>query len=241
MNTAARIESTGKQGCIHVSQETADQIKKSGKGHWLRERADKITAKGKGELTTFWLSLIEESTTGGDRQDEMDNLGALSRESSKTHVLSFYTLPRSKCGKELCAKTQRLVEWNVDVLHHMLRQIAATREAMDIHQIASSASRMWDSEKNGHEGSDSPHMVLDEVQEVICLPEFSSKVAKVVAQATEAPVPPEAVRQLHDYVSKLASMYHDNPFHSFEHARYIICFSSRFFIHLMLLVVAKLI
>lgn len=48
VNTAARIESAGKAGRVHLSQECADELTASGKGHWLEKRPDAIVAKGKG-------------------------------------------------------------------------------------------------------------------------------------------------------------------------------------------------
>merc|ERR1712157_557834 len=53
VNTASRMESNGVKGRIHVSQTTADELEKSGKGTWLTPREDKIVAKGKGEMQTF--------------------------------------------------------------------------------------------------------------------------------------------------------------------------------------------
>ena len=57
VNTASRMESTGQKGRIQMSQETADILILTGKGHLVRQREDPVTAKGKGELTTFWLAL----------------------------------------------------------------------------------------------------------------------------------------------------------------------------------------
>lgn len=59
INTAARIESTGKPNCIHLSLETARLIEKAGRGDWLESRKDSVKAKGKGELKTFWLRCKE--------------------------------------------------------------------------------------------------------------------------------------------------------------------------------------
>ena len=46
MNMAARIETNGAKNKIHISEDTADLLVKSGKGHWLIPREDKVHAKG---------------------------------------------------------------------------------------------------------------------------------------------------------------------------------------------------
>lgn len=60
VNTAARIESHGVKGRIHVSQATFDAIcKEVGRGKssgWMIPRRDKVRAKGKGELQTYFMS-----------------------------------------------------------------------------------------------------------------------------------------------------------------------------------------
>lgn len=57
MNTTARIETNGKKNAIHLSNDTAEILRASGKASWLLPREDKIVAKGKGEMTTWWLKL----------------------------------------------------------------------------------------------------------------------------------------------------------------------------------------
>ena len=56
VNTAARMESNGVPGRIHLSQQTADKLVEEGKGHWIVPRKDLIDAKGKGKLQTYWMS-----------------------------------------------------------------------------------------------------------------------------------------------------------------------------------------
>jgi class 3 adenylate cyclase len=56
VNTASRMESNGSKGRLHISQTTADELKKAGKAHWLTPREDKILAKGKGEMQTYWVA-----------------------------------------------------------------------------------------------------------------------------------------------------------------------------------------
>jgi class 3 adenylate cyclase len=57
VNTAARMESNGTRGRIHVSQSTADELIARGKEQWVTPREDKIVAKGKGEMQTYWVQI----------------------------------------------------------------------------------------------------------------------------------------------------------------------------------------
>lgn len=50
MNTASRIETTGKRDRIHISSETAELLVEAGKSRWLVPRDEKVYAKGKGEF-----------------------------------------------------------------------------------------------------------------------------------------------------------------------------------------------
>ncbi|CAB9526948.1 natriuretic peptide receptor 2 [Seminavis robusta] len=63
VNTAARMEQNGVGGKIHASQEFADALTASGKGHWVTPRGDRITAKGKGELNTYFVVITQETET----------------------------------------------------------------------------------------------------------------------------------------------------------------------------------
>ncbi|CAB9502872.1 Receptor-type guanylate cyclase gcy [Seminavis robusta] len=65
VNTAARIETSGMPGRIHLSETTADGLIAAGKSSWVVPREDKVLAKGKGELTTYWL----EKRRGANRRD----------------------------------------------------------------------------------------------------------------------------------------------------------------------------
>lgn len=46
VNTANRMESTGRKGRIQCSQATAEKLIQSGKDHWIVPREDLVTAKG---------------------------------------------------------------------------------------------------------------------------------------------------------------------------------------------------
>jgi class 3 adenylate cyclase len=55
MNTAARMESHGVAGQIHISEDTAKALMAKGKSHWVAPREDQVNVKGKGLLNTFWV------------------------------------------------------------------------------------------------------------------------------------------------------------------------------------------
>lgn len=80
VNTAARMESNGERGRIHVSQATADALIAKGKSHWIVAREDKIIAKGKGELQTYFVSIQSEKSalTSASRP----SIGCVSNEGS---------------------------------------------------------------------------------------------------------------------------------------------------------------
>jgi len=64
VNTASRMESNGKKGCVHCSQETATLLHCAGMQEWLVEREDKIVAKGKGEMQTYWVKQPDSAIEG---------------------------------------------------------------------------------------------------------------------------------------------------------------------------------
>ncbi|CAJ1945036.1 unnamed protein product [Cylindrotheca closterium] len=69
VNTAARMETNGVKGRIHVSQATADALIASGKGSWLTKREGGITAKGKGEMQTYFVQRIGGTIKSGNTSD----------------------------------------------------------------------------------------------------------------------------------------------------------------------------
>ena len=55
VNVAARMESNGMPGRIHISEATALALKERGYESWIQRREDTIHAKGKGEMQTYWV------------------------------------------------------------------------------------------------------------------------------------------------------------------------------------------
>lgn len=219
MNTAARVESTSLPNKIHISVETAALLMASGKRHWLQEREDYVTAKGKGAMKTYWLDMrpasgpSQVSGTSTDASNEATEK-AVDRAPVSMNEISGGIVSETDNGVRsmMDAKTQRLIDWNVDMLARLLKHIVANRvnANKDVCEPLSPVRFVPEEGK----------MVLDEVREIINLPRSNDSIVSM--EDVEAVVlSPEVMTQLRDYVATIASLYRGNPFHNFEHASHV--------------------
>jgi 3'5'-cyclic nucleotide phosphodiesterase len=65
-------------------------------------------------------------------------------------------------------------------------------------------------------------MPLDEVQEIITLPEFDQSASRNRQDPDTVEISPVVMEQLKMYVTWIASMYRANPFHNFDHASHVL-------------------
>ena len=63
---------------------------------------------------------------------------------------------------------------------------------------------------------------LDEVREIIELPEFDATAAKKQQDPDTVEIPKQVLSELHGLISGIASMYRNNPFHNFSHASHVV-------------------
>lgn len=120
----------------------------------------------------------------------------------------------------LSKKQQRLVDWNCELIQQIVRQIVARRNFLrntskpihipfnTIKELPTIGGMMI---KQG-----TSTMPLDEVVEVINLPEFDVAAYHANTDAKHIKLDPSVIAQLRKYVANLASRYRDNPFHNFE-------------------------
>ena len=200
MNTAARMESNGKPGRIHLSSETADLLVESGKGHWLTKRDDKIQAKGKGELQTWWLGKTTKSSAASVTSGTESAWSEEEEEENEIQV--------GDSVLHLNEKTHRIVNWTVQSLMNLLERLAASREASGM--TGSSSTSL----AQGSPGK----IPLEEVQEVISFhsssPQGVDGVDVVLGQNIED--------QMEVFVGTIAGMYPAfNSFHNFDHASHV--------------------
>jgi class 3 adenylate cyclase len=238
VTVAALLEHTAEPGKIHLSLDTANELKRFGKHSWVQPRNRTILIEGKGEMETFWLSVgsaAAVAVAGFDDKKRMTH----GRSSRKTPLISdsggtetasvespMHTLSENQAdqGKNLRAdkiaqlskKKRRLVEWNVNMLKVSLKKILAMRGS---NQANSAPSAEFSIEEEVEDTPvNSQFTVLQEVQEVIHLP---MEAAACLQDPHTVVLPTNVVSQLTDYVATIASMYQENPFHSFEHASHV--------------------
>ena len=205
MNFAARMEHHSAPNQIQCSEFTANLIKQAGKEHWLRPRADKVKAKGKGELQTYWIVPKSGGPSMVSSEDDLDEL------ISNAAVEDDYNNPwgNTKMVFDLGTpgnRYQRLIDWNVELLAGLLKHIEAQRRDLRMRSKEGAPTM----ELKG--GS----TALDEVTEIITLPQFKNKPNKKKTRPEDVELTMEVITQLRDYVTTIASMYRDNPFHNFE-------------------------
>ena len=224
VNTASRVETTGSGNRIHISSDTAELLMAAGKGHWLRQRQDKVEAKGKGELTTYWLDLRGESgqsTTSGTSSESYDGATnmkhAPAEEGKIMPAIQSVEDHHDAVPHELMSdKINRLIDWNKELMAKLLKEVVARREAAGVQ--AESASRMEELEQ---EKMYRDTTVLEEVIDIITLPQFDPSVAHRQKSADSIELDEKVMMQLRDFVQTIAAMYNENPFHNFEHASHV--------------------
>ncbi len=196
VNTAARMESNGMRNRIHVSQTTADLLIEAGKANWVKPREDLIEAKGKGKLQTYWVEPTAKVSKTSNYQPSHSAIDQLLLET------------------ELDDRMERLVDWQVEILTKLIRQIVAHRNVASKSSALETAPRPM---KICHDGN----TILDEVKEIIEFPEFDAEIVSKQQNPDSITLNSDVVAQLRDYVRNIAAAYHQNPFHNFEHAVHV--------------------
>lgn len=101
---------------------------------------------------------------------------------------------------------ERLIEWVVDVLCQSLEEVLASRTW---NQTNKSMAGLEDQLGNGSN-------VLDQAKEYISIPVIDKDEILKRKEPGSVPMSDAALSQLREYVTKIASQYHDHAFHNFE-------------------------
>jgi len=220
MNTAARMESTGQKNRVQISQTTAALLIGAGKEHWFVPREKLVTAKGKGQLQTYWvkqgrmkqteqvkgrhktsqmLSEVEQyvsTKTSAPAEYEFEKTGGRSGDVGKWISKSMMTLETSIEFTLAGDKTARLVDWNVDILLGHLTKVVKKRERTIPVYTGGCI-----------------------VEEVTKRPNRDMPIDH--SRSFRLRIDDNVKLELHDFVTRIASLYRDVPFHNFEHASHV--------------------
>lgn len=191
MNTASRMEGSGLAGRIHVSPTTAQELRLQGKGHWLMERPDVVQLRGKGQIQTYWA---------------VPRSNHRSPSAQSAHSGTDYS--NSKIEENQEEKVERLIDWNVEVLLQHLQPLVSSRANKPCPSERSLVA-LRDEEQNLL--SRRAGIVVDEMTQILCLPEFDPRTALAATQ--EIAIPPRVKMQLREFVAMIAVSYRDTPFH----------------------------
>jgi class 3 adenylate cyclase len=219
MNTAARMESNGSPHKVHISSETYEYLKQSGKAHWAIPREELVHAKGKGSVQTYWIRSMSGGSSAASSSEDMNgparrvsHLLSTTKPWEGTYLEQYFGLT------EVSDALERLVNWNADLLASLLKSIVASRVAAG---RPGSAPVISERKVTGD-------LVLDEIEMEIKVPDFDAVAAEEIDNVMSKVQLPEFVKnELHDFVACIASGYMQNSFHNFEHASHVILSSNK--------------
>jgi hypothetical protein len=121
------------------------------------------------------------------------------------------------------AKHQRLIDYNVDLLAQHLKSVIARRRVLE---MAGRRCSQGGHAPNVHAPSTDENedgkTVLDEVTEVIRLPQFDARSFNQTVDPASIELEAKVMSQLKRYVTIIGAMYRQNPFHNFEHASHVV-------------------
>jgi len=190
----------------------------AGKAYWMRPRSDIVNAKGKGTMKTYWLNVYSKtatstsksSTNTGDEtdvDDEASHHGTRMKRGSGT--APSIQLPLN------AIKQERLIDWMVDLLAEQMKKIMVQRADTESMYKPSFVR-------------DIGMISLDEVANVIHLPRSNANDSQPAPDLRSIELDVTVLSQLRQYVAIIASTYHNNPFHNFEHACHVTMAASKF-------------
>ena len=167
----------------------------------------KWAAKGKDVVTSMIAKAV--ITKGSVPPTRKVSVGPIYESKAAEESASADTLPKQK---------QRLVDWNVEMLQRLLKQIVANRV------VAGNSSG------GGIPALDLDHeeTPIDEVSDIITFAGFNAScgVTRYEQDADSVELGVAVVSQLRDYVTDMSLKFKDNPFHCIDHGSHV-CMTTR--------------
>lgn len=157
------------------------------------------------QMKTYWLTLADSHRASS----QSDSSHKMSLSEDEGAMLD----PLEKVQFGMDERTQRLVDWNKDVLLRHLKRIVARRQTTEPAVGSETAADDWSHlEFSG--------TVVEEVVEIISLPHHGAMNVDP-DDLEDIAIHLDVEQQLYDFVASIARMYRPNSFHNFDHASHV--------------------
>jgi hypothetical protein len=135
-----------------------------------------------------------------------------------TSIVEARQRDRDLCEGLVPEKDQRLIDWVVDQLYSVLKQIEGKRQTHPV-AVADTSGVIPQAQF-----SSAITTVFDEVKEVIKMPHVDPQEEAAFQLALDPDsfeLHPDVLPQLNDFVTSISTLYRNNNFHGFEHAIHV--------------------
>lgn len=211
------MESHSSAGKIMCSKKTADILIEAGKGPWITPREDFIDVKGKGMMQCYWIApKIDKNASTSVDEDDVEMFDS-PEERLHLHIddYSSENLPKS-------------VRWMTTIFIGLLRDVLIHREATNQtsdHRLSDFYRSSFSTDEYVPEKFTSPR---NEVTEMIVLPRLDSDFANLSNKSPNVKISDVIRVQMEQFINSVAKMYINNPFHCFDHGKWLLsCVSER--------------
>jgi 3'5'-cyclic nucleotide phosphodiesterase/Adenylate and Guanylate cyclase catalytic domain len=233
--TADLLVHAGKSSWIEVKHDPAFEdietfwlsLRPGGDGSRASERGSSEGDSNQQDIDDAHQHILDHAQEVEANGDDTDATRA------KSINLSTFACRDTQTKQEIDSKAQRLVTWNVEMLIRLLKQIIATRQTVEKNKVANPSelfgfrrgAEQVEQKKNpvdtpnflkGEQGT-----VINEVVEIIDMPEFDASSDKEKLDANSVEVSDAVRSEINSFVTTIAALYRDNPFHNFEHASHV--------------------
>ena len=172
-------------------------------------------------MKTYWVEIREESAGTGSmtmsttsfESDHPSSAFGSSLLNSSSHARSTQSFDSEN------PSNKRMIKWNVELLSQLLRQVMARAASKPGHKKRNNSAHFADSDRRLAQNGN----LLDEVKDVLALPKFDSKTSKNHVDPESITLPLEVTKQLTSYVTQVAQLYKQNPFHNFGTSFELTC------------------
>ncbi|CAB9499069.1 calmodulin-dependent 3',5'-cyclic nucleotide phosphodiesterase 1A [Seminavis robusta] len=219
VDLAAKMESTGQAGRVHISPETQKLLEMAGKSNACIPRKEKVKLQEYDQpCQTYWLvdQSLESSTHAVQARGVAQTITVKSVNTFLNAAGSFMqdvSQDEQDVDNVFRGDHRRLIDWNVDRLLEVLKKLVAKRRSLGLRTHAS--GDMQTMERLSDNAT-----VMDAVQEVMDLPEYWANDEATDFEAIE--INADVVTELYELVTIISTLYRKNPFHNFEHASHVV-------------------